>query len=298
MSSLYSTIDYTKSVMAAVSAGATQTNLDNSRLRNNLRIVSRRLDSKLGAKSALFVPTIEARDYLVTADRVNSVLNTFDLWHPYGGYLLSITSVTIGSTTLTVGTDVVAYPSTSVPPFKYLRLRNGQTWYDYCSTNAYDPLTLTVTGIWGVHRDYANAWAKVDDITNAAGITASQTTFTGADVDGADQYGITPRISAGNLVRVGTEYMDVTATDIATNTATVIRGVNGSTAAAHGLNDDVDVWQVEDPIRHIVARQTGLMYQRAGAYVTVEIQNLGGEIRFPADLLGEVYGVLQDMQFV
>jgi hypothetical protein len=297
MSSLYSTIDYTKSVMAATSVGSTQTTLDNARLRNNLRTVSRRLDSKLGAQSPLFVPIIETVDIPVTPDRINSALNTFEVRHPRGGYLLAMTVVTIGTATLTVGTDVVGYPSTSVPPFKYLRLRTGNSWYGYCSSNALDPLTLTITGIWGIHRDYLHAWVKVDDITNVGGITDSATSMTVADVDGVDQYGATPRISTGNVLRVGTEYMDVSATDTATNTITLIRGVNGSTAASHNQGDDVDVWQVEESVRHVVARQSGLMYARAGAYVTVEIQALGGEIRFPADLLQEVYGVLQDMQY-
>jgi hypothetical protein len=295
MSSSYTSIDYTKSVMAATSAGAVQTTLDNSRLLNNQRTVSRRLDSKLGSKRPLFVPYNEARDFLVTSDKIDSTLNTFDIsYHPFGGYLLAITAVTIGSTTLVVGTDVVGYLSSTVPPYKYLRLRTGTDWYNYCSTNTLDPLTLTVTGIWGVHRDYANAWVHVDDL--AANITASAVTLTVVDVDGADQYGITPRISAGNVIRIGTEYMDVTATATGTNVVTVIRGVNGSTAAAHTAADDVDVWQVEEPVRHITARQTGLMYQRAGAYVNVEISGMS-EIRFPTDLLQEVYGVIQDISY-
>jgi hypothetical protein len=210
--------------------------------------------------------------------------------------LLELTSVAIGSTTLTVGTDVVAYPSTTIPPFKFLRLRNGNFWYDYCASNSYDPLTLTVTGVWGVHRDYANAFVKVDDVADVAGINASVTTLTVADVDGADQYGLTPRISAGNLLKIGSEYLLVTATDTTANTATVRRGVNGSTAAVHANGDDVYVWNVEETVRDAVAKQAGLKYLRRGAYTTVEVQGMT-EVRFPSDVMHEIWAVVQEMQY-
>lgn len=293
--SIYSTLAYALSEMSATSAGAAQLVADNGKIYNNLRSASRKLDNKMGSKRPLFCPYNEARDFLVTSDKINSALGTFDIsYHPFGGFLLAITSVVIGDTTLVADTDYKAYPSTTIPPFKYLRLRNGNSWYDYCSASDYDPLTLTITGTWGVHRDYANAWHKVDDLT--ANMTDSATSGTVADVDGADLYGITPRISAGNLLRIGTEYLLVNSTDTTAQTFTGLRGVNGSTAAAHSTGDDVYVWQVEEPVRDAVAKQSGLKYARRGAYTTVEVQGMS-EVRFPSDVMQEIWAVVQEMQY-
>ena len=293
--SIYATLAYALAEMSAVSAGASQTTLDNAKIFNNLRSASRKLDNKMGMKRPVFCPYVEARDFLVTTDKVDSLLHTFDIsYHPFGGFLLAITSVVIGSTTLVASTDYLAYPSSTIPPYRFLRLRNGNSWYDYSSSNSYDPLTVTVTGIWGMHRDYANAWHKVDDL--AADINASVTSLTVADVDGADLYGITPRISAGNLLRIGSEYLLVTATNTTTNVVTVQRGVNGSTAAGHSTGDDVDVWQVEEVVRDAVAKQAGLKYERRGAYTTVEVQGMS-EVRFPSDVMQEVWAVVQEMQY-
>jgi len=80
-----------------------------------------------------------------------------------------------------------------------------------------------MAGVWGYNSDYLQAWQAVDVIT-VVGINSSVTSFTVADVDGVDVYGVTPRISAGNYVLIDSEVMLVTATNTTTNTVTVKRG--------------------------------------------------------------------------
>ena len=281
---LYCTLDDAKTDDKATGTGG-----DNYLLRA-IRTVSRRVDREFAATRPVFAPTIEARKIRIDSTRVNSWENTLRV----DGNLLALTTTVLGTTTLT---DAVGYPDAAMPPFPYIRrTTQGVNWYSDCGSCDGSPLFVTLTGIWGFHSDYANAWQKVDDL--GADITSSATSLTVADIDGADVYGFTPRISAGNLLKIGTEFLEVTATVVGTNTATVRRGVNGSTAAAHTSGDDVYVWQVEDPIRAVVARQSAMLYSRRGAFTSVEITALGSEIRFPADLLTELRAVLQDYAYV
>lgn len=264
---------------------------DNNIALSSLRIVSRRIDSLLDPlrKRRVFEPIIEARKVRVTSDRVNSHDNTLRL----DSSLLVLTTTVLGTTTLT---DAEGWPDSTAPPFPYLRRTTlGVSWYTDCGSCG-SPLFATLTGVWGIHRDYANAWMAVDVIATA-NINASVTTLTVADVDGADAYGLTPRISAGNLLKIGDEYLEVTATNTTTNAVTVRRGVNGSTAAAHVIGDTVSVWQVEEPIRRVVARQAALIYARRGAYEVVGANDLGTEIRYPQDLLTELRATLQDYAY-
>lgn len=286
---LYSTLATTRARMGST---ATNNTVENAQLLSNLRIVSRRFDSEFASKGKpIFAPYLETRKFLLTSELVDSYLNTLRI----PGSLLSLTSISVGTTALVVGTNVDAWPDTAASPITLLRLSDDcASWYRYCSTtNA--PLLVTLTGVWGIHRDYANAWMAVD--TLSGNITSSATSLTVANIDGADLYGITPRISAGNLLKIDSEYIEVTETDTATNIATVRRGMNGTTAAAHSAGAAVYTWQVEDMVNWATSRQAGMLYGRFGAYTTVEVSAMGGETRYPADLLTEMRAVINEYSY-
>lgn len=261
------------------------------RLLDNIRIASRRVDALLSplAKREMFAPHIATRTLRVSGYDVNTYDGTLRL----NESLLAFTSATLGTTALT---DVEAWP-TDVTPIEYLRLTGccGASWYSdpACAANG-GPLTVAVAGTWGIHRDYANAWQSVDTL-QAAIISTTATTFTVASAAGNDTFGIAPRLSPGNLVRIDSEMMEVVT--VATNTITVRRGVNGSTAATHLNGAAVETFLVEEPVRYAVARQAGLMTARYGAYTTVEVSGAGTEVRYPADLLTELKGVLAEYQY-
>lgn len=287
--SMYASLAYTKALLSA------ETTVDDSKLLRLIRDASRRLDLEMGLRRPLFLPWKENRAFVIDSYHVNSTLNTFDVsYHVLGGALLAIAAVAQNGSTLTLNTDVYGYPSASVPPFRALRFGSSErNWYDACGIAA-GTNTVTIDGVWGYHLDYANAWIQVDTLT--VDISESATSLTVSDVDGVDAYGWTPRISAGHLLKIGDEFLEVTATNTTTNTATVRRGVHGTTAAAHSTSDAVSVWQVEAAVQHAVARQAGLLYARRGAYQTVEVQGMS-EVRFPADLLQEVRAVLQAVNY-
>lgn len=266
------------------------TTTDDAKLYTHLRTVSARIDREFSQRRPLFVPFIEARQIRVTPASINSDDNVLYI----GQNLLALTAASVNGTALVVGTTVEAWP-TLTSPVRALRLMDwSNSWYSYCTTEG-TPLFASVTGVWGFHRDYPNAWLSVDTLA-AAIVSAAATTFTVANVDGSDPYGRTPRISAGNLLKVDDEYMEVVSTNISTNVVTVIRGVNGSTAATHVISSAVSVWQVEEPVKRACARWAAFLYARMGAYESSAITDIG-IINYPSDLLGEIKRILQEYAY-
>lgn len=268
--------------------------VDDKKVMRGVRQLSRRIDSIFRSSGAFFAPTIETRDIALDPLNINSANRTLILRSTSGtlSYLLDFTSLTINNQTLTIGTNVQAYPP-RVSPVPQLQLIGdcARSWYSYlsCGGGAWGPQFGTVTGVWGYNTDYSHAWLGVDTLS-AAILNTTATTFTVANVDGDNPYAESPRISAGNLIQIDTEWMDVVATDIVTDTVTVIRGVNGSTAATHVLGAVVSVYLVPEDIRRI-CRQAAFQYARIGAFDIVR-QSDFSTVQFPEDLLTEIRNLL------
>ena len=121
-----------------------------------------------------------------------------------------------------------------------------------------------VTGWWGYHNDWANAFVGSGDAL-AAQVTTTGTTLTVSSAAGADLYGVMPRFKVQGLLKIGTEYLYVT--DKASNSLTVVRGVNGTTAAAHSTAADVYVYRPIEAVRHAATRLAVWMYQQRSSPV-------------------------------
>lgn len=168
-------------------------------------------------------------------------------------------------------------------PWNVMHLMDGTWVYDTDETG------IQITGVWGFHADYPDdAWTDSGDTLQDA-VDDAATTFEVADADGADARGVTPRFSPGQLVQVEEEWVEVTAVDAAstTNTITVRRGVNGSTAAEHDAGKALGLWTPDPDVARAIARWTALAYTRRGAFETVTIQGMGA-VKFPADMPREV----------
>lgn len=249
-----------------MSALATSSATNDDKVLALARAATAYVDRTLQQRRPYFFPYNELRQFRVDGYHVNSWDNTFT----FNDNLLDLTGLSVGGTAITA---VEEWPTVETP-YHFLRLTStSDSWVAYCGTDG-SPNFASITGVWGMHRDYANAWLSVDTLA-AAILTTTATTFTVADVDGYDANYRLPRISAGQLIKVDSEYMEVTHTDTVTNTVTVKRGVHGTTAATHLISVAVYVWQVEDTIRNEVARQVGYMYARMGAYENASIDQMG-----------------------
>ncbi len=267
------------------------TTTDDSVVWGLIQQASRRVDSFFRSQRPLFAPYIETRSLELNALRIDSTRNFLMLPSP----LLALTIITANGTDITA--DVTVYPNNSAnSPYYVLQLTSGN-WYQYMPPTSGNTLvsTVLVNGAWGYNPNYTNAWLSVD--TLSANITSSATSLTVADVDGADAYGMTPRISAGNIIRIDSEYMLVTATNTTTNVCTVIRAYNGSTASAHTSTTAVYTYQVDLSINRAVSRQVGLMYARRGSYENSTITDLT-TVSFPADVLLEWRAIMNEMAYV
>lgn len=240
----------------------------------------------------IFEPYIEQRSFVLTPRAINSTLNSFTFKQP----LLSIASVLVGSQD--VSSTIEAFPSGQYP-IKTIRFVGGaHSWYEFCSS--FDPVYVHITGTWGIHTDYSNAWVSYDTIqTNP--LQPADVTFAVADANGDDPYGIAPRFSPGQLLRIGdgTEILRVSAVNETTNIVSAQRAQNGSSlpSSNYAAGSAVKVFEPEEQIRRVVARQAGLMYARKGAYQTETLDGVGA-VSYPQDLLIELQSVLTEYQYI
>lgn len=128
-----------------------------------------------------------------------------------------------------------------------------------------------VTGIWGYHNDWSNAF-KNSGVTLSADISdATATSFT---VSGATI------AEAGQLIKVNSEYMYLISNS--GGTFTVERGLNGSTAATHTSGDTVFVYEPMVELRRVTARYAAWLYKEYESPYTNEVQTMNGSMIIPS----------------
>lgn len=277
---------YTTLARAKAEIKATST-VDDAILRRNIATVSKRIDAVMGSpRRPFFAPYTEQREFSSTTDRIDSAGNTFLL----KDHILAFTAVLNQTTTYTSFVELYSYGEEIAT---MLRLTN--TSYNWYPLNCTAAPKIYVTGIWGWNQDYSNAFDSVDTVQDNP-LSASATTITVSDADGADLDGFTPRFSPGNLIRIESELIDITGVNTTTNVLTVRRGVNGTTAAAHVQTTAIAVYRVDERVDRIAARQAGLLYARRGAY-QVETLDGVGVVTYPQDLLTELRNSLTEFVY-
>jgi len=138
--------------------------------------------------------------------------------------------------------------SYNFPPYERICLKadGNQTTFEFSGTAQQ---ANAVTGYWGYHERWADAWVDSQDTVQDNPLSSSATSLTVSNADGSDILGITPRFQVFQLLRIESEYLFVTAINTTTNVLTVIRGVNGTTAASHVQNTTIEVYE---PMEEIV----------------------------------------------
>ena len=164
--------------------------------------------------------------------------------------LLVLTSLNNGDGSSIRLDDVRRAPSYPDVPASVLHLVNGARFvYSQSPVNA-----IRITGIWGWHDRWSRAWRDSGDAIQGNPLPASATTLSVADADGADRDGISPRFQIGHLLRIESEYLRVTAMDSAGNRLTVLRGVQGTRAAAHPLGVRIETYEAVPAVRDLCVR--------------------------------------------
>ncbi len=171
--------------------------------------------------------------------------------------LLELTSLTNGDNSSINLTDVIPVPDEA--PFSYLRLTGSSafTWYT-------SPLqAITVSGIWGWHDRPSEMWRGTGDTVQNNPLNNSATSLTVTDADAADSEGVLPRFQVGHLLKIDSEYLRVTAVNTVSNVLTVLRGVNGTSAASHTLNTPIYAYQPPAELNALALRWASWLYKEA-----------------------------------
>jgi hypothetical protein len=258
---------------------ATDTAADEN-LQNFCEIASRMWD---GTTRRTFYPLYEVRYFDYPPDprylKIDGDLLAVDSFTTQNGDV----SVTSGQYYLMTGTSYHA------PPYDRIVMKSDSSRPNLLYSGT-PQKSQAVTGWWGYHEDWANAWQSSQDTVENDPLTAAGTSITVNDADGADLYGDTPRFKVGQLLKIESEYVYVTVvTAASTNTLTVIRGVNGTTAAQHVQNTAIYVYRPMREVEQSALRLAQWLYgQKDVGYQNI-VRTLGaGTVEIPPNAPADV----------
>ncbi len=156
-----------------------------------------------------------------------------------------------------------------------------------------DPLdAIAVEGTWGFHPAWANAWQDSGDSVQDDPLSADATTLTVSDVSAPPPDGYGRRFAVGQLLRIGEEYLHVLAVDTETDTLTVARAVNGTTAASHPRGAAIAIYRPPEDVRQACLRVVHWLYRQPDAGFILRSAGLRGEVVVPPALPDDVQQIL------
>lgn len=212
--------------------------------------------------------------------------------------LLELTTLTTknGATTITASDYVLIREYVGYePPYNAIMLEpdGTVTEFEYQDTRS---KANSVTGIWGYHNNWDEAWVDTGDEVEDDPLTATSTTLTVNDADGDLPSGLPYRFRRLQILRVEDEYMEVEAVDPANDTLQVRRGVLGSTAVQHAQNTQIDYYETMYDVRQAVLFWARHLYKRVDSVGTPDQRPLAaakGLLVFPPSVPSEVKDVVQ-----
>lgn len=172
--------------------------------------------------------------------------------------LLELTALLNGDGSSIEVDDVLTLPNDGTPASVIILLRDLFTW------EATALKAINVTGVWGWHDDWSSAWRASGDSVQDNPLSSSATTLTVTDADGIDSAQESPRFQVGHLLKIENEYLRVlaiTINELADDTLTVQRGVNGTTVVAHAHDTAIEVYQPPADIELLVLRWATWLYK-------------------------------------
>lgn len=122
---------------------------------------------------------------------------------------------------------------------------------------------VEIAGVWFKTDDRTRAWEDTGQTVQDNPLSDSATELTVTDIDAAGIYSVGPVINVGSILRIESEYVEVTAVNTGTNKATIIRAVNGSTAAAHAQGTTVEVFRPMATVGEAAMIEVVRIFQRA-----------------------------------
>lgn len=137
---------------------------------------------------------------------------------PLNEDLLILSTLDFGALSITAS-DYRVSPSSALPTDALFLSRTSMTGAVYDFGAAY-----VIDGIWGYVTNLSQAWTRAQASLSIGSTTATAITVT---------VGTSVNYETLSYLKIDDEYLQVTDIDLATDVLTVVRGVNGTTAAIH-----------------------------------------------------------------
>lgn len=149
--------------------------------------------------------------------------------------------------------DVERLPASGVASL--LRLKNGRCF-------APGEAGVTVTGIWGWHDDWEDAWRSSRDGVADDVLEATATVIRVQDADAEDGELETPRFQVGQMIAIHEEWMRIVRVDTVSNTLHVYRAVCGTTSASYMRFSNIMVYHPAPDVRDLTVRWAAWLYKQ------------------------------------
>lgn len=204
-----------------------------------------------------FVPYTAAKDYYFRQEIRN---DNFDFEAYIGGYyldlnedLLSVSEIVFNGTTLTSSQYRLVGIDQSSITYPFTRVLFGE---DVTNFNTGFDDKITITGEWGVQDNASDSYSDVSTLSVALTDTTGTTvTIANGQGDLFYQY---------QYIRIGDELMLITGIDSSgdPDLLTVVRGVNGFTAATHLIDTTIERWNVVNDVQFLVQRMVAYWFNK------------------------------------
>ncbi len=256
------------------------------------RVISRRIDN---ATDRQFFPTVETRTYTVRRRHhhrhgLHLIHGSHLSGHQFHEHsdvdpseILTIDDI-IEITTVSVseddGENYTALASTDFIPMRGNDDNTKKSYdillIDRTGTQSSWPIgqkSVKIVGVWGMSDDRDRVFEDTLDEVENNPLAADGLTLTVNDVDGKDKWNLAPRISAGHILQIESELLEVITTDTASGvqSASIVRGVNGTTGASHATDVQIDKFMPPEPVKRACIIQAKRQFKRAQiGYVDAE----------------------------
>ncbi|MCE2488451.1 MAG: hypothetical protein J4G17_00555 [Anaerolineae bacterium] len=158
--------------------------------------------------------------------------------------------------------DVQTLPAAAEGSASVLRLTGEQRFSG--------PGAIQVSGLWGWHDRWSQAWRSGVDTLQDDPLTAAPTTLLVSD---------SGRFQPGQLLRVGDEYLRLLASDGSNQELQVQRGAQGTTATHHSQGSAIDVYQPAAAVNLLCLRLAAWLYREPARIPAADL---------PADVASEL----------
>jgi hypothetical protein len=133
--------------------------------------------------------------------------------------------------------------------------------YQFLRDNRGKAQPIVISGIWGWHDAWSEAWRSSHDTVSSAISPFSSSIIPVNDADSADPVDASPRFQPGQLLRIDNEYMALQAVDADEDVIHVLRGQLGTAITSHDVGSGISIYNPPPLLESLIVRWAVWLYQ-------------------------------------